>query len=346
MAHKIFIGHNFFGAGNFGDDLMLDGFLRRLALCGPQATVTACTPHDVDSQRSRFPAIQWLAESDERCRALESADVWLGLGGTPFQLECGPWSLDHLDRERQVCSKLGKPMVFLGVGCDSPDSVRDSRGRRVVEAAERIWTRDARSAEAIDGVAAADVVTEGADLAHIALGAAVTPAPEPALLGLLFGLQGPGIVHLPAVEQILACRLPAKTRWLIQEARSFPSTERWNLANLSPPAQSAVELMPMDYATDSIEGFLTNFGAPQTVLSSRYHGALVAAWHACRLSVIARTEKLDGIVDDFGVPALRRVSHVDELEFLVRNAAPVERTRLEALRDRASAMCDAFFSWL
>jgi polysaccharide pyruvyl transferase WcaK-like protein len=118
------------------------------------------------------------------------------------------------------------------------------------------------------------------------------------------------------------------------------------MANLSPAAQSAVELMPMDYATDSIEGFLTNFGAPQTVVSSRYHGALIAAWHACRLGVIRRTEKLDGIVDDFGVPALRRVSHVDELESLVRNAAPVERTRLEALRDRASAMCDAFFAWL
>jgi hypothetical protein len=230
MAHKIFIGHNFFGAGNFGDDLMLDRFLRRLAVCGRQATVTACTPHDVESQRRRFPAIQWVAESD----GLEFADLWLGLGGTPFQLECGPWSLDHLDRERERCSRLGKPMVFLGVGCDSPDSVRDSRGRRAVEAAERIWTRDARSAEAIDGVAAADVVTAGADLAHISLGAAVTPAPEPALLGLLFGLQGPGIVDLPAVEQIVASRLPAKTRWLIQEARSFPSTERWNLADLPP----------------------------------------------------------------------------------------------------------------
>jgi hypothetical protein len=270
----IFIGHNFFGAGNFGDDLMLDGFLHRLKLRAIRVSILACVPHDIGSQRRRFPEIQWFPEGDGACREelLQTADVWLGLGSTPFQLESGPWSLDHLDRERERCQRLGKPMVFLGVGCESSDSVVDARARRVAEAAERIWTRDARSAEMLDRVAAAGVVDQGADLAHIALSKGTRPASEPGLLGLLFGLDRPGIVDIQAIEQTVARRSPGKTRWLVQETRSFPGMERWNYAELSERAQRSMELMSMDYATDTIERFLANFGVPERVVSSRYHG--------------------------------------------------------------------------
>jgi polysaccharide pyruvyl transferase WcaK-like protein len=254
--------------------------------------------------------------------------------------------LDHLDRERELCSRLRKPMLFLGVGCESPGSVQDPRGRRVIQAAQRIWTRDARSADVIDGVAGAGVVSQGADLAHIALAAAVRPAPEPDLLGVLLGLERPETVDLVAVEQEIARRLPVRTRWLLQETRSFPCTERWNYAGLSTRTQSSVDLMPMDYSADTIDEFLGNFGAPETVVSSRYHGALIGAWHACRLGVIARTEKLDGIVADLNVPYLRRIQEAEELEALASQAMPVERQRLQALRDRSKTMCDAFFAWL
>jgi polysaccharide pyruvyl transferase WcaK-like protein len=348
MIPKIFIGHDFFGAGNFGDDLMLDGFLRCLGKLGKKVDVVGCTPYDIDSQRLRFPTIKWLSAVDrERGEEdLREADVWLGLGSTPFQLDTGPWMLDHLDHQREVCQRLGKPMVFLGVGCDSIDAVLDPRGRRVIEMAERIWTRDARSAEAIDSVAATGATTLGADLAHIALGAAVKPRRETEQLGLLLGLQCPGIVDLVAVEQAIAQWLFAKIRWLLQETRQFPCTERWNYAGLSKWTQGSVELMPLDYGKDTIEKFLGNFGAPETVVSSRYHGSLIAAWHGCRLSVIARSEKLLGIVADLAVPYLRRISKGHELETLLREAVPVERVRLEVLRDRANAMCEEFFVWL
>lgn len=348
MTRKIFIGHDFFGAGNFGDDLMLDGFLRSLKKSGMQAEVVGCIPYDIDSQRRRFPAIQWLSAVDGQHREehLGGADVWLGLGDTPFQLASGPWMLDHLERERELCNRLGKPMLFLGVGCESADAVQDPRGRRVIETAERVWTRDQRSAEVIDGVAAAGVVAQGADLAHIALSAAVRLAPEPELLGLLLGLERPETADLVAVEKEITRRLPAKTRWLVQETRSFPCTERWNYAGLSEGAQSSVDLMPMDYSTDTIDGFLGNFGAPERVVSSRYHGALIAAWHGCRLGVIARTEKLDGAAVDLDVPYMRRIQDADELEALANQAVPVERARLRVLCDRANGMCDAFFAWL
>ena len=343
---KLFIGHNFFGAGNFGDDLMLEGFLGSLAKSGKQAEIFGCIPHDVESQRRRFPRIHWISAADTQHREeqLREADVWLGLGDTPFQLASGPWMLDHLDGDRELCRRLGKPMLFLGVGCESRDAVRDPRGRRIIEAAERIWTRDLRSAEVIDEVAAPGVVAQGADLAHIALRGAVKPVSEPGLLGLLLGMENPETAALVAVQNAIARRSPAKTRWLIQETRSFPCTERWNYCGLSESARSLVDLMPMNYSVDTIDEFLRSFGAPETVVSSRYHGALIAAWHGCHLGVIARTEKLDGAAADLAVPYVRCIQEADELEGLANRAASVDQARLHVLSDRASGMCDAFFA--
>lgn len=346
--NSVFIGHDFFGAGNFGDDLMLDGFLRSLDDFDARGAVVACIPHDIESQRRRFPAIQWLESSDpqQRERALQDCDVWLGLGDTPFQLTSGPWSLDHLDRERELCLRLGKPMVFLGVGCEGPETVQDPRARRVIQAAERIWTRDQRSAEAIALVAEPGVVEAGADLAHIALGAAHRPALEPDVLGLLLAFETAGTVEMQAVERLLSRRAAGGTRWMIQEARSFPFSERWNFSRLSEGAQHSLDLMAMDYSTDTLEEFLAHFGAPGTVLSTRYHGALIAAWHGCRVGVIARSEKLAGIASDFDVPCLERVCESWQLAILMWEAVAVETSRLHAQRDRAMAMCRSFLSWL
>jgi polysaccharide pyruvyl transferase WcaK-like protein len=341
---RIFMGHDFFGAGNFGDDLMLAGFLKRRA-ASEEVTVVGYTAHNRASQQSRFPQLRWLRAAEERERALKKSDVWLGLGDTPFQLSSGPWSLDHLDRERELCKKLRKPMLFLGVGCEGPDSVRDPRARRVIEAAEKIWTRDARSAEVISVVAASGVVEQGADLANIALAEAPKPAPEHGIVGLLLGFENPDTVDLQAVEQYIS-RSPGKVRWLIQEARSFPCTERWNYERLAQPVQGLAPPMQASYSRGTIEEFLRNFGAPETVVSSRYHGALIAAWHGSRVGVIARSEKLLGIAADLGLPSIERIASARDVELLDSSAVQVDATRLAAFYDRAVAMCDAFVAWL
>lgn len=344
---RIFIGHDFFGAGNFGDDLMLDGFLRTLDDSGARAGIIACTPHDIASQQRRFPSIRWLPSSYPlRERALRDCHVWLGLGGTPFQCASGPWSLDHLDRERELCRRLGKPMVFLGVGCEGSAAVQDVRSRRVIQTAERIWTRDLRSAEEIGRFAQQGVVDTGADLAHVALAATIRAAPEPGTLGLLLAFETPGTVDLRAVERQISRRRSGTTRWLVQETRSFPCTELWNYADLSSAAKDSLRLMPMNYSTDTLQQFLGNFGAPEPVLSSRYHGALIAAWHGCRLAVIARSEKLAGIVADLDVPSVDRAGDSRELEALVHDAVRVDAARLQTMHGRAVAMCRSFLGYL
>ncbi len=173
----------------------------------------------------------------------------------------------------------------------------------------------------------------------------MAPPAEPDVFGLLLGLQRAGIVDLLAVEKSLE-RRTAVTRWLMQEARSFPCTERWNFAGLTEWTQTRLELMPFAYATDTVAEFLAHFGSPATVVSSRYHGAVVAAWHGCRVGLIARSAKFDGLVDELDVPFVRAIARPEDLDALAADAAPVAPARLIALRDRAVAMCDDFFAWL
>jgi hypothetical protein len=336
-----------FGSGNFGDDLTLQGFLHaRDSLCAAGCELVACTPYDIESQRRRFPQIRWLPDDEAtREEALRSADVWVGLGSTPFQLDSGPWMLDDLDRKRERCRLLGLPMVFLGAGCNSPDAVADDRARRIIAAAERLWTRDAYTAELLDGLAPSRGVSSGADLANLALAARSAPPVEAGLLGLLLAMERSDTVDMLAVEDALAERAPRRTRWLLQEARLFACSERWNYATLSEWTQSLVELMPLVYATDDIDTFARAFGAPEIVVSSRYHGTLLAAWHGCRVAVVERSGKLKALASDLRLPLRPRIAHGD-LTALAAQAAKADPALLATLADRSRAMCAEFFEWL
>lgn len=343
-ACSIFVGHNFFGAGNFGDDLALAGFLRGAAQ-RPGARITICTPHDIASQRRRFPEIRWLPEDGAaRDEALRTADVWLGLGGTPFQHDSGPWFLDHVERERERCAALGKPMYLLGVGCESAEAAADPRSRALLAGVEHVWTRDARSARTLRPYLAPSRLTTGADVAHLAFGDQTAPPPrEPGVAGLLLAFERRDQFVLSELETFVARRAPGRTRWLVQEVRALPYVERWILAALAPDARERLRVMDADYATSSVDAYLRAFGAPDVTVTSRYHGAIAAAWHGSRVLVVARSDKLRGVADDLGVPCIERIDSHAALEAALATARPVSRKRLHALRDGAQLMCDAFF---
>jgi len=328
--------------------LTLEGFVRACRSCAAaDFEIVACTPYDIESQRRRFPSIHWLPDDDAtRDEALRSADICLAVGGTAFQIESGPWMLDYLDRNRDRCLSLGVPLVFLGVGCSSQAAAEDERAQRVIAAAEHIWTRDAHSTELLERLTSPGVLSTGADIAHLALASSPRPPLEPDVLGVLLGLEPSGVVDMLAVENALADRAPQRTRWLLQEARSFPRTERWNYATLSEWTRSAVELMPLDYTMDDVATFVNAFGAPETVVTSRYHGALIAAWHGCRVAVIERSGKLAAVSADLGVPSTRHVRHGDDISSLAAEAISVDPSLLTTFANRAQSMCEDFFQSL
>jgi hypothetical protein len=340
----IVIGPNVFGAGNFGDDLMLAGFVDRL----PSAVrITAFTPHDIESQRRRFPQVTWLADDDAaRDTALEDAVMWLALGDTPFQLDSGPWMLDFLMRERERCARSRIPMVYLGVGCESEAAAQDPRSRALLAAATRVWTRDGLSTELLSAAYPGALIQTGSDLAHLEFELGVSPTPEPGVLGLLIAYEREGVVPARALEDCIEGRPGAPMRWLIQEERSFPHTERWNYAALSEPIRQQLSVMPFDYHSDSVDAYLAHFGSPEIVVSTRYHATLVAAWHGSRVGVIARSTKLRGIAEDLDLPWTERIATAADLRTLIERARPARPERLSRQSARAATMCDEFFAWL
>ena len=338
---RIFVGHNFFGAGNFGDDLMLAGFLEAAP---DDVELIVCTPHDIFSQIARFPRVRWLPDdADVRERALRDADVWLGLGDTPFQLDSGPWLLDHNLRDAELCTALGKPMYFVGVGCESPAAAADPRARATLAAAEHIWVRDERSLATLRAYVEDARISLGADLAHLSLAGRARPQREPGTVGLLLAFEDRSRVDLGVVERFIAADPARPMRWLVQEARPLPYVERWLLNELRPDARARLRIMDVDYRNATIEQFLASFGAPEVTITSRYHGALIAAWHDSKVLVVPRSPKLLGIADEFALGQVDRIDSLTALESLVRNARSVPREQLLAASDRAEAMCAEFF---
>jgi hypothetical protein len=340
---RIFIGQNYFGAGNLGDDLTLAGFLS-VALRHPDVEISACTPYDVASRRRLFPQVRWLTDEEPvRAAALRDCDVWLGLGDTPFQLDSGPWLLDHNERERQRCDTLGRPMFLLGVGCESAAAAGDLRSRALLAATQRVWTRDELSTATLQPFVDRSRLTTGADAAHLAFGAGRAPERAAGVVGLMLAFERREQFDPAEIERFVQRRAPGRTRWLVQEARALPYVERWLLDHLAPETRARLAVMEIDERATSVGDYLERFGSPEVVVTSRYHGALVAARNGSKLVVVSRSAKLRGIAAELDLPELDRADSHRTLEAALETARSVAGDRLEVLRERARAMCDEFF---
>jgi hypothetical protein len=347
MTTRLFIGNDYFGAGNVGDDLTLAGFVSA-AVRYPEIEFRACTAYDRAAVQRRFPQIRWLPEGEaERDEALQNADAWLGLGDTPFQLDSGPWLLDRNERERRRCAAFAKPMYLLGVGCESSEAARDPRSAALLAAAERVWTRDAFTAGALRPFVDASRLCPGADVAHLAFrDQPDPPPPDLGVVGLLLAFERREQFDLNELARFIERRPSERTRWLVQEVRALPHLERWILERLTPAAAGKLAVMDVAYGTVSTAEYLRAFGTPEVTISSRYHGALVAAWHGSKVLIVSRSMKLQGLADELELPRIDRVTSHAAMEAALASAAAAPRERLYRLRDLAAAMCDAFFAGL
>jgi hypothetical protein len=138
----VHIGHTFFGAGNFGDDLVIGGFLKGIADSIPQLKITCATPFDRDAQARRFPQIEWSTyDPASRRMLIVACDVWLGLGGTIFHELDDSWLL--ADQLLRLDDLRIPPQPALPPGGSDQRLVRDRsgcRGQRNVCQTGRLFT--------------------------------------------------------------------------------------------------------------------------------------------------------------------------------------------------------------
>ncbi len=187
---NLFLAFDFYGAGNLGDDLMIAGLLTGLREIagGRETRLVAHTPHDIASQRLRFPSIEWM-DAPELSRWLESREVsdfaWVGAGGTPFQSMWGPWMTRSLQTHAGRWGRFTR-RVMTNVGAEREAASDAAALAPIARGLDRISTRDEASLELLRSAfdVRADRLLAGSDLAHVAMDSlvarfAVRPPDEP-----------------------------------------------------------------------------------------------------------------------------------------------------------------------
>ncbi len=323
---RIHLGHHFYGAGNLGDDFMLAGFLGAMRTLAPDTTFTACVPFPLEPLRRRFPVIEWLPCDDaSRTRCIQVCDVWLGLGGSPFQSAHSRWFLDHLVGEQERCQRFGKPMYFLGVGVQQAEELADADLQRLCAGAAGIWTRDTASAERLRSLSAPPPVTAAADLAHLFF---AQQPPPPSVPGRLTAVLNFDYAGWPGQADALAAMslLPASDRvWLAQETRELPGAERALFAALPADEQARWRLVDPEIPGAPLAEALGRWPSGEWLVTARYHAAIAGAWSGSRVVVIGTNEKLRGAAGELSVPLALATQARDACAAFVRSAVAHQR---------------------
>jgi polysaccharide pyruvyl transferase WcaK-like protein len=338
---RIHLGHHFYGAGNLGDDFMLAGFLSAMRTLAPDASFTCSVPFALEPLRRRFSGIEWMC-SDEavRARAIAECDVWLGLGGSPFQSAQSRWFIDHLSADAALCARERKPMFFLGVGVQTIGELGASDVQRVCAQSAGIWTRDVASAERLATLASAPSIEAASDLAHLFFREMPPPPAARARLTLVANFDYGTWAGQTACLRVLE-KHPATDRvWLAQESRELPGAERALFAALPATDQARWRLVSPEQTGAPLNQVLARWPSGEWLLTARYHAALAAAWAGSRIVVLGINEKLRAAAAELHAPIVSPEVDENSLARALSNAQPAIAPQPSA--ESAYAACAAF----
>jgi polysaccharide pyruvyl transferase WcaK-like protein len=338
---RIHLGHHFYGAGNLGDDFMLAGFLGAMRTLAPDASFSCCVPFALEPLRPRFPEITWQAcDAAIRERCIAECDVWLGLGGSPFQSAQSRWFVDHLVGEEAWCRRERKPMFFLGVGVQTAEELVEPDIQRICSGAAGIWTRDPGSAQRLAALPSPPPVAAAADLAHLFFRGHVPPAATPKRVTLVANFDYGAWPGQPACLSALGRLAATDFIWLAQESRDLPGAERALYATLADADKSRWRFVSPEQPGASLPQVFARWPSGEWLVTARYHAALAGAWAGSKIAVLSTNEKLRAAARELGAPLLS--PHADESTVLHALALTHPTPPPRAHADRAYAACAEF----
>jgi hypothetical protein len=338
---RIHLGHHFYGAGNLGDDFMLAGFLGALRPLAPAATFTCSVPFPLAPLRLRFPEITWLPDDEPTRRdCISACDVWLGLGGSPFQSAQSRWFIDHLVSDAATCARAGKPMFFLGIGVQTGAELHEPDVRRLVAQAAGIWTRDAGSAEKLRALPSSGPVTAAADLAHVFF--QDTP-PPPAQRGRVtavanfdFGTWPGQAACLDAIATLGA----TEHCWLAQESRPLPGAEHALFTALTPAIRERWQLASPEQPGAPLRDVIARWPSGEWLITARYHAAMAGVWSGSKIVVVGTNEKLRAAAHELSAPLISPAADSPTVLTALATAQPCPAP--QALGEKARQGCADF----
>jgi Polysaccharide pyruvyl transferase len=351
---NLYLAFDFYGAGNIGDDLSLAGLLAGIAQVaqGRPTRLVSTTPHDLASQRARFPDIEWL-DPPELARWVDSREAgnfaWLGAGDTPFQVLSGPWMSQFLQKHARHWSRFSARLM-ANIGSEREAAGDAATFAPIARQLDRISTRDQASLDLLRTSfdCRPDRLFAGGDLAHLVMPGLVgllgTPANgsrQPRFdLGLIPASYMLARHEVEAVGSFIA-DAPAPIAWIANDVRCIRGMERHALLFLAerfgPAWRERVHLLVPAYADASLAELFDPIADCRTILSSRYHGLLIGAWLGKRVAGFGNTSKVADLARDLGIPMFPGPLTPEGLAQLARAATSVPRKRLEPHAVRALA---------
>jgi Polysaccharide pyruvyl transferase len=337
------LGFDFYGHGNAGDDMMLAGFLE----VWPGSRPLFCKVSEL--QRSilklRFPEVRWIVEDERE----PDYDLWLGVGDTPLQVLSGFFFLEYLEIELEKASRKGAKIVMVGIGAESDAAREKSRFTELLAKVHLISTRDVATQELLVnsfGVEPGKIVC-GEDLAHIYLQGVMADAPafddRPLELAVNYYTERMSRWESFSVLRWLGRQQSAArtVAYLSNESRLMPGMEARHYAEVAwytcwGGHRDAVAILSPNRWALRLDGMVSHFATIQTVLSSRYHCLVSAAWSGCRIFGLGRSSKIETLCRGMDVGySVEKHMRNEVLDRGARLAKHVSRVVLNSKADRS-----------
>ncbi|HEY5228554.1 MAG TPA: polysaccharide pyruvyl transferase family protein, partial [Opitutaceae bacterium] len=293
----------------------------------------------------RFPAVRWIVEGEQE----PDYDLWLGVGDTPIQVLSGLFFLEYLEIEVEAARRKGAKIAMIGVGAESDAARQKARFSALLAKVDLISTRDDATQELLVGEFSVDPgkIVCGEDLAHIYLQRAMAEAPDvderPLEVAVNYYAEKMSRWESFSVLRWLGRQQSAArtVAYLSNEARLMPGMEARRYAELAwytclGRHRDAIALVTPNRWALGLESMVSHFATIQTVLSSRYHCLLSAAWSGCRIFGLGRSSKVETLCRgmDVGYSLERRVCD-DVLERGTRLAKQVPKMLLDSKAERS-----------
>jgi len=344
---KLFLGFDFYGAGNIGDDLMLAGFLSGIAQ-HLSAEIVCVIPRATSSQHRRFPEIAWYSDNNvNRKDLIAESDSWVGVGDTPFQMKSGPWFLRKILDDLKYIRAYRIPMYMVGVGAEAEVLSAKDIVRQIIAEINHIWTRDKFTRDLLVkqlGIST-QKITIGSDLAHIVLKeifSTTIPSSsrkyELAVTYYAESLQKTNIIELKKFMEHIGTK--KSVIFVANETRKDKQFEYGIYRSMfggfkSLFKTSLINWYAPDYETASLEELVRHFQNYKVVMTSRYHGLLAAAWAGCKVVALDRSSKVKALSEELDIPIVKRPFCLRSLFEGYEKAKKVSKDMLNRLAERA-----------
>jgi hypothetical protein len=322
---------------------MLAGFLAKMARV--EATYSCCTPHDLTSLKVRFPKVDWLPYTKaQRQEAVANCDIWLGLGGTPFQSAVSSWMTDHLTEEALMCKTAEKDMYFLGIGGQDEEAFHSTQTKAVIGQSKGLWTRDLVSYEYLTkAVGKQAKITASADLSHLFFSKNSFGIVKKGRLLTCLNFDYKYWPNLEPTLALISAELSLKEQiWLIQESRSLPGAEKDLFLRLPAQEQAKWTEYSIDLPLKSLQNCISSWPNSEWALTSRFHTTLACAWAGTKTVVLDTNIKLKSAAQECGFMLLNPSASPSEITDAIKEARSANLSLLKAKAVLAEESVHAF----